>query len=52
MTSSANCGNAVNKKGELKYLSEFGKTKKVVDKEEPSGNFFKEKFNDIKESLF
>ena len=45
-------GDEVNKKGELKYLSEFGKTKKVVDKEEPSGNFFKEKFNDIKESLF
>ena len=45
-------GDAVNKKGELKYLSEFGKTKKALDKEEPSGNFFKEKFNDIKDSLF
>ena len=45
-------GDAVNKKGELKYLSEFGKTKKAADEEPPSSNFFKEKFNDIKESLF
>ena len=45
-------GDAVNKKGELKYLSEFGKTKKAADKEPPSSNIFKETFNNVKESIF